>query len=334
MPAMTSPTHPSVLTVCVTGAAGQISYSLLPILANGHVFGINQPIALRLLEITPALPALSGVSMELIDGSYPLLRSVVETDDPAHAFKGADVAVLVGAFPRKHGMERKDLLAKNVPIFQKQAYALNQFASPDVKVLVVGNPANTNALILSKFAPNIPPTNVSALTRLDHNRALAQVATRLDVPIHSVDGVCIWGNHSSTQYPDVVRASVHGHPVLDKLGGLERVAEDFIPTIQKRGAAIIKARGLSSAMSAANAIADHLRSWICGDDRIVSMAVHADGSYGIKEGVFFSYPVRCLGDGDYEIVRGIDLDHFSRKYIDATAEELYAERDEALSLLI
>lgn len=323
----------SVLTVCVTGAAGQISYSLLPLLATGHVFGTTQRIALQLLEITPALTALSGVAMELIDGAYPLLDSVIQTDDPTVAFKGADVAILAGSFPRRVGMERKDLLAHNLPIFKAQGEALNSVASRSVKVLVVGNPANTNAMVLSRFAPDIPASNISALTRLDHNRAIAQVAKRLDVPIGAIQGVCMWGNHSSTQYPDITRATANGEPVLAKLGGVQEVAETFIPTIQKRGAAVIKARGFSSAMSAANAISDHMRSWINGDSAIVSMAVPSDGSYGVKEGVFFSFPVRCTGAGEYEIVQGIELDEFSRKYIDSTASELYAEREEALSLV-
>nr|AIT70199.1 malate dehydrogenase [Mazzaella japonica] len=323
----------SPITVCVTGAAGQISYSLLSMLAAGNVFGPEQPVALHLLEIPPALPALAGVVMELLDGAYPLLHAVTQTADPSVAFADADIAVLVGAFPRRAGMERKDLLEKNLPIFKRQAHALNEHASKHVKVVVVGNPANTNAMVLAAFAPDIPPANISALTRLDHNRTRAQVAARLDVPVQSVAGVCIWGNHSSTQYPDITRATVDNAPVFDKLGSFETVARDFIPTIQKRGAAVIKARGFSSAMSAASAIADHLRSWVCGDEHVVSMAVPSDGSYGIKEGVFFSFPVRCMGDGVVEIVKGIEIDEFSKRYIDATAEELYAEREEALALL-
>nr|AIT70194.1 malate dehydrogenase [Grateloupia catenata] len=330
---MVTPKPNETLVVAVTGAAGQISYSLLPLLANGTVFGPQQRIQLRLLEIPPALTALSGVTMELIDGAYPLLESIIETSDPMVAFRNADVAILVGAFPRKQGMERKDLLSKNVSIFKTQGEALSQVASRDVRVVVVGNPANTNAMVLSRFAVNIPPRNISALTRLDHNRACAQVAHKLGVSVGSVDGVCIWGNHSSTQYPDVIRATADGVPVLAKLGGAETVAEHFIPVIQKRGAAVIKARGLSSAMSAANAIADHMRSWICGDDKIVSMAVAADGSYGIPEGIYYSFPVRCLGRGEYEIVQGIEIDEFSKRYMDATKDELLSERDDAVSLL-
>nr|AIT70189.1 malate dehydrogenase [Dumontia simplex] len=327
------PDTDSVLTVCITGAAGQIAYSLLPHLANGCIFGPTQRVALHLLEIAPALPALAGVAMELADGAYPLLVSVVQTSDPTVAFARADVAVLVGAFPRRAGMERKDLLAKNVPIFKAQAHALNTVANSGVRVLVVGNPANTNAMVLSSFAPSIPKKHISALTRLDHNRAVAEVARVAGVQAPSVDGVCIWGNHSSSQYPDVTRAVAAGKPVLPMLGGLENVAETFIPMIQKRGASVIKARGLSSAMSAATAIGDHLRSWLTGDSAVVSMAVPSDGSYGIKEGIFFSYPVRCLGAGEYEIVQGIEVDSFSRKYIEATAAELNAEREEALAVL-
>lgn len=321
------------LVVCVTGAAGQISYSLLPLLASGQIFGPNQSIALHLLEITPALSVLSGVVMELRDAAYPLLVSVVQTDEPIVAFRDADIAILVGAFPRRAGMERKDLLAKNVPIFRAQGQALNDVASPDVKVVVVGNPANTNAAVLSKYASHIPPSNISALTRLDHNRTVAQIAAMMDVPVAEVNGVCIWGNHSSTQYPDVMRVKVNGVRALDKMGGLEQLAQNFIPSIQKRGAAIIKARGQSSAMSAASAVGDHLRSWICGDNKIVSMAVPSDGSYAIKEGLYFSFPVRCPGGGSYEIVQGIDLCEFSRKYLDATAAELYTEREEAMAVL-
>lgn len=326
-------TTPEVLTVCVTGAAGQIAYSLLPLIANGHVFGASQRVRLQLLEIPPALAALAGVAMELQDGAYALLDAVVETSDPMLAFAGADVAILVGSFPRKAGMERKDLLAKNAGIFKAQGEAIDKVGGKQCKVVVVGNPANTNAMVLSHYAPNLPKENVSALTRLDHNRARAQVAAKLGVSVSAVEGVCIWGNHSSTQYPDVTRAIVGGEPVSEKMGGAESLASDFIPMIQKRGSAVIKARGSSSAMSAANAIADHMRSWICGDDKVVSMAVASDGSYGVKEGVYFSFPVRCPGDGVYEIVKGITVDDFSRKYIDATATELYSEREDALELL-
>ena len=321
------------LTIAITGAAGQISYSLLPLLCNGAVFGPSQPVHLRLLEITPALKPLNGVVMELNDGAYPLLSSVMATDDPMSAFENADIAILVGAFPRRPGMERSDLLARNAMIFKAQGKALGKAASKDCKVVVVGNPANTNAMILNRFAEGIPDRNISALTRLDHNRAVSQVANQLNVPVSDVKGVTIWGNHSSTQYPNLTSATVNGESIVEKLGGVQAIAEDFIPLIQKRGASVIQARGLSSAMSAANAIGDHLRSWICGDDNIVSMAVPSDGSYGIREGIFFSFPVRCPGNGEYEIVQDQPIDYFSRKYITATEAELLAEKEEAISLL-
>lgn len=330
---MVVPAMENVLRVCVTGAAGQIAYSLLPLIANGSIFGKNKPVSLRLLEIEKALGALAGVAMELTDGAYPLLRDVVQTHDPMIAFDGIDVAILVGAFPRLAGMERKDLLARNGSIFKIQGNALNKVAKPDVKVVVVGNPANTNAMILSTYAPDIPKENITALTRLDHNRTLAQIALKCNASLDQVDGVSIWGNHSSTQYPCVINATVEGKPVLDKLGGLESLKSDFIPLIQKRGAAVISARGSSSAMSAANAIADHMRSWISGDSKVVSMAVPSDGSYGIREGIYFSFPVRCPGGGKYEIVKDVQIDDFSQNYINDTAEELYSERSVALSML-
>lgn len=330
---MISPKPNATLTVTVTGAAGQIAYSLLPLLANGSIFGRKQKIELRLLEITPALKALNGVIMELEDGAYPLLTSAIETDDPLCAFKDADVAILVGAFPRKPGMERKDLLARNVLIFRAQGKAIANAASKKIKVVVVGNPANTNALVLNRFTEGIPSRNITALTRLDHNRTVSQIAKHLGASVADVRGVCIWGNHSSTQYPDVTHATVNNLPVIGKLGGLQSIAEKLIPVIQKRGAAIINARGLSSAMSAANAIGDHLRSWLCGDSRIVSMAVLSDGSYGIKQGLYFSFPVRCSGNGEYEIVSDLKMDSFSTKYINATEAELMAEREEAIDIL-
>ncbi|CAN8069108.1 unnamed protein product [Agarophyton chilense] len=320
------------LTVCISGAAGQIAYSLLPLIARGDVFGSDQLIELRLLEIPPALDALHGVVMELRDCTFPLLTEIVETDDPMVAFQHADITILAGSFPRRPGMERRDLIAKNVSIFKAQGQALDRVASKNVKVVVVGNPSNTNALVLSHFAPTIPKQNITALTRLDQNRAMGQVALRTGVRVDQVDGVTIWGNHSASQYPDVTHATVNGEPALPKLGGRQSVAEDFIPCIQKRGAAVLKARGFSSAMSAANAIGDHLRSWIVGDSKIVSMAVASDGSYDVKQGVYFSFPVRCVGGGEYEIVQGVEMDEFSRKYVSATTEELFAERIEALEL--
>lgn len=321
------------LTVTVTGAAGQIGYSLLPLLASGRVFGLDQPISLNLLEIPPALKALSGVVFELEDLAAPLLRSIVATSDPTVAFRDCDVAILVGAFPRRPGMIRRDLLSKNIPIFSSHARILEEVASPNVAILVVGNPANTNAMILSRAAPKLNPRRISALTRLDHNRAVGLVARECGVPVSKVSDVTVWGNHSSTQYPDFTRATAAGESALGKLGGNERLAEKHIPTIQKRGGTVIDARGASSAMSAAVAIGDHLHSWIVGDGTIVSMAIPSDGSYGVKEGIWFSFPVRCPGSGEYEIVQGINHDEFSQRYIDATKEELFAEREEAISLL-
>lgn len=322
-----------VLTVCVSGAAGQLAYAVLPLLASGATFGATQRIRLQLLEVTPALGALHGVAMELEDGSYPLLHSVLETDDAATAFSAARIVVLIGAARRKAGMERSDLLRANALIFRTQGAALAKSAHPDVRVLVVGNPANTNALLISDAAKGaIPPAHISALTRLDHNRARAAVARRLRVPAAEVQGVCVWGNHSSTQYPDVTRATVSGKPVTAALGGHSALAADLIPEVQKRGSAVIEARGLSSAMSAAKAICDHLKAWIVGDEDIVSMAVPADGSYGIEPGVYYSFPVRCRGGGKHEIVRDLEIDAFSREYLDASANELHAERAEALAL--
>lgn len=329
-----APKPNGILRVCVTGAAGQIAYSLLSLLASGQVFGPGQRLSLSLLEIPVAEKALLAVVMELEDGAYPLVESIDPSFDAEVAFKDCDVAILVGAFPRRKGMERKELLSKNAGIFRVQGDAMSRMANRDVKVVVVGNPANTNALILSKHAPSIAPENISALTRLDHNRVIGQIVKRCGATVADVQGqVCIWGNHSTTQYPDVTRAQLGGKSVMGLLGGPHKVAEEFIPLIQTRGARVIEARGSSSAMSAANAIADHMRSWMCGDDHVVSMAVPSDGSYGVEEGVYFSYPVKCPGAGKYEIVQGIELDEFSRKYIDASAQELYAERDDAMSLL-
>lgn len=355
---MSSPTtvvtpeeHETPVVIAVTGAAGQIGYALLPLLASGAVLGPNTPVQLRLLEadFPAAVKALSGVAMELQDGAYENLTSVVTTVDPEEAFAGAHIAILVGAFPRKAGMERSDLLRKNAAIFSTQGRALAAVAHRDVKVVVVGNPANTNANILAQNAPGIPRENITALTRLDHNRAVAQVAKLFSVSAAAVSGVCIWGNHSSTQYPDVTRAVVSGgpvrsetttkpgkeqSPVVNALGGHESLADTFIPGIQKRGAAIINARGASSAMSAARAIGDHLKDWLLGCDRVVSMAVPSDGNkYGVPDGVFFSFPVRCDGDGRWSIVEGIEIDEFSRRYIDASASELCSEKAEAMSIL-
>jgi len=315
----------------VTGAAGQIGYALLPLIGKGHMFGPQQKVILHLLDIPPCEMALGGVVMELEDCAYPLVESVVATTNVEKAFTGIDYAILVGAFPRRDGMERKDLLEKNCSIFKEQGKALNEFAKKTVKVLVVGNPANTNAAIAMLSAPSIPRSNFSALTRLDHNRAKGQLALRLGVPPENVKNVAIWGNHSSTQYPNVS----HGHVVQngatvsiqDAVKDEAWLHGDFIKTVQTRGAAIIKARKLSSALSAANAIADHMRDWVCGTpgDEWVSMAVASTGThYGIKEGIIYSFPVRCQ-NGEYTIVDGLDIDDFSRKMMEKTAEELYSE---------
>jgi len=321
------------VTVVVTGGAGQIAYSLLPSLASGSVFGMDQPVILHLLDIPPAAIALDGVKMELEDLGCPLLAKVVATTDPANGFCGVDFAVFLGAFPRKEGMERKDVMEKNVGIFQAQGQAL-QNAKPGVKCVVVGNPANTNAAILSRAAPNVNPKNISALTRLDHNRATSMLAIRAGVPCDQVAGCIIWGNHSSTQYPDVRHATVNGAPALQacEAGWLEG---EYISAVQKRGAAIIAARKLSSAASAAKAICDHLRDWVLGTgaDRFVSMAVKSDGThYGIPEGLFYSFPVKCAG-GEWTVVDGLAIDDFSRGKMQATADELTDELKLADSLL-
>jgi malate dehydrogenase len=296
------------------------------------MLGKDQPVILQLLEITPALDALKGVVMELKDCAFPLLGDVVATDDANVAFKDADYALLVGAKPRGAGMERSDLLAANGKIFGPQGKAMNDHASKNIKVLVVGNPANTNALIASAHAPDIDPRQFTAMTRLDHNRAMAQLAEKTGKHVNDVKGMTIWGNHSSTQYPDISHCTVDGKPASE-LVDQDWYRETFIPTVQQRGAAIIKARGASSAASAASAAIDHMRSWALGSDgEIVSMAIPADGSYGIEPGVIFSYPVICKG-GDYEIVQGLEVDSFSQERLDATDKELRHEREAVADLL-
>jgi len=324
------------IRVLLTGAAGAISYSLLAMIASGQMFGKDQPLILHLLEIKPAEEALKGVVMELRDSAYELVEGIVATIDEKEAFNNIDFAIFVGAFPRRAGMERKDLLQKNAGIFKSQARFLDQYAKKTVKVLVVGNPANTNCLILQENAKTIPKENFSALTRLDHNRAKSQIALHLNVPVSSVHNVIIWGNHSSTQYPDVNHAYVTGKgsdktPVRRLVNDDNYLHTEFVSTVQKRGAAVIAARKLSSATSAAKAITDHMRNWVCGtkEGEIVSMAVPSDGSYGIKEGVIYSYPVRCSG-GKYHIVQGLAVDGFSRKMMTATDDELRSERKMAL----
>ena len=322
------------LRVAVTGAAGNISYAMLFRIASGELLGKDQPVILQLLEITPALDALKGVVMELEDCAFPLLAGVVQTDDANVAFKDADYALLVGARPRGPGMERKDLLEANAAIFSAQGKALNDVASRDVKVLVVGNPANTNALIAQRNAPDLDPRNFTAMTRLDHNRAMAQLAEKTDSTVNDVKKMIIWGNHSSTQYPDLTAATVNGKPALD-LVDRDWYENTYIPEVQQRGAAIIKARGASSAASAANAAIAHMRTWALGTDENdwVSMGVYSNGEYGIAEGLIYSFPVTCA-NGDWTIVDGVDVSSdFSKDKMAATEQELSEERDAVAHLL-
>ena len=314
--------------VAVTGAAGQIGYSLLFRLAAGDLLGPDQPIVLQMLEITPALQGLEGVAMELDDCAFPLLAGTVRTDDAEVAFGDADLAFLVGSRPRSKGMERADLLEANGAIFTVQGKALAAAAGPDIKVLVVGNPANTNALIAMSNASGIDPRRFTAMTRLDHNRAMAQVAQKAGVHASDVTNMTIWGNHSATQYPDLFHAQIEGANAAERIGDQTWLEQDFIPTVQQRGAAIIEARGSSSAASAASAAIDHMRDWVLGtpEGRWVSMAVPSDGSYGVPEGIISSFPVDCEG-ADWEIVQGLGIDDFSRARIDASAAELVEERD-------
>ena len=312
--------------VVVTGAAGQIGYSLIFRIAAGEMLGKDQPIILQLLEITPALKNLAGVVMELNDCAFPTLAGIAATDDPNVAFKDADYALLVGARPRGPGMERKDLLEANSAIFSVQGRAIDQHASRNIKVLVVGNPANTNSLIAQKNAPSINPAQFTAMTRLDHNRALSQLAEKTGTHTTQIKKMIIWGNHSATQYPDIHHCLVDGKPATGLVDG-DWVKTNFIPTVQKRGAAIIEARGLSSAASAASAAIDHMHSWALGtaDNDFVSMGIPSDGSYGIDPGVIYSYPCVCK-DGSYEIVQGLEIGEFSRERMTATEKELREER--------
>lgn len=319
--------------VAVTGAAGQISYSLLFRIASGDMLGKDQPVILQLLEITPALEALNGVIMELEDCAFPLVAGITGTDDANVAFKDADYALLVGARPRGPGMERKDLLEANAAIFSAQGKAINDNANKGIKVLVVGNPANTNALIAQRNAPDIDPRQFTAMTRLDHNRAMAQLANKLGKTVNDVKKMLIWGNHSSTQYPDLHHCEVDGKVAIDQIEQ-DWYERDYIPTVQQRGAAIIKARGASSAASAANAAVDHMRSWALGTDDgdWVSMGIYSDGSYGIQEGLIYSFPCTCK-DGDWTIVQGLEVNDFSRGKMQATEQELAEERDAVSHLL-
>ena len=321
------------IRIAVTGAAGNISYAMLFRIASGEMLGKDQPVILNLLEITPALDALKGVVMELQDCAFPLLVDIVQTDDAKVAFKDVSYALLVGSRPRGPGMERKDLLEANAAIFSAQGKALNEVASRDVKVLVVGNPANTNAVIAQRNAPDLDPRNFTAMTRLDHNRGIAQLAEKTESTVNDVKKMIIWGNHSSTQYPDLTACTVNGKPALD-LVDRDWYENTYIPEVQKRGAAIIKARGASSAASAASAAIDHMRSWALGTDGDdwVSMGVPSDGSYGIEPGIIYSYPCRCK-DGEYEIVQGLEVSDFSRERMDATEKELREEREAVKHLL-
>ncbi|MGA0128635.1 MAG: malate dehydrogenase [Burkholderiales bacterium] len=314
------------IRVAVTGAAGQIGYSLLFRIASGEMLGKDQPVILQLLEITPALNALKGVVMELDDCAFPLLAGVVQSDDPKVAFKDVDIALLVGARPRSKGMERKDLLEANGAIFTTQGKALNEVASRDVKVLVVGNPANTNAYIAMKSAPNLPAKNFTAMLRLDHNRALSQLAAKTGKPVDSIEKLVVWGNHSPTMYPDYRFASISGSPASDVVNDRDWYENTFISTVGKRGAAIIEARGLSSAASAAGAAIDHVRDWVLGTNgKWATMGVPSDGSYGIPEGVIYGVPTTCE-NGEYTVIKDLEIDTFSRSKMDATLAELEEER--------
>jgi malate dehydrogenase len=326
----------SPVRVAVTGAAGQIGYSLLFRIASGEMLGKDQPVILQMLEIPDekAQKALKGVMMELDDCAFPLLHGMVPASDPAVAFKDVQVALLVGARPRGPGMERKDLLEANGKIFGPQGQALDRVADRNVKVLVVGNPANTNCLIAMKNAPSLKPTQFTGMMRLDHNRATSQVAQKIGRKVNEIRKITVWGNHSATQYPDVFQAEADGKKLWPLINDQAWLEQTFIPTVQKRGAAIIDARGLSSAASAANAAIDHVRDWVAGsrDGDWVTMGIPSDGSYGIPEGVIYGYPVSCRGGG-YSIVKGIEVSEFSRKRMDATLKELHEERDGVKHLL-
>ncbi len=314
--------------VTITGAAGQIGYSLLFRIASGHLLGPDQPVILQMLEITPALGALEGVAMELDDCAFPLLAGMVKTDDAEVAFGDADYALLVGAMPRKQGMERADLLEANGGIFGPQGKAINSAANKDIKVLVVGNPANTNALITLSNAPDIDPTQIQAMTRLDHNRAMSQLAAKTGTTVNDITKMTIWGNHSSTQYPDLFHAEVNGQNAAAMINDQAWIENDFIPTVAKRGAAIIDARGASSAASAANAAIDHMHDWVLGtpDNDWVSMSIFSDGSYGAPDGIVTSFPT-TTADGNFSIVQGLEIDEFSQSRMQASWDELTEERD-------
>jgi malate dehydrogenase len=316
------------VNVTVTGAAGQIGYALLFRIASGQMLGEDTPVNLRLLEIPDAVKAAEGTAMELVDCAFPLLHAIDISDDPNEAFDGANVALLVGARPRTKGMERSDLLEANGGIFKPQGAAINDHAADDVKVLVVGNPANTNCLIAMNHAPDVPRERFTAMVRLDHNRAIAQLTSKLGVGVPEVTNMTVWGNHSPTMYPDLFNAKVNGERAWDVVDDESWVADEFIPTVGKRGAAIIEARGASSAASAANAAIDHLRDWVLGtpEGDWTSMAVCSDGSYGVEEGLISGFPCRCSG-GEWSIVEGLEVPEFSQQRLDATVDELRGERD-------
>ncbi|MET9373132.1 malate dehydrogenase [Streptomyces sp. NPDC002992] len=316
------------VNVTVTGAAGQIGYALLFRIASGHLLGADVPVKLRLLEIPQGVKAAEGTAMELDDCAFPLLKGIDIFDDPNQGFEGANVALLVGARPRTKGMERGDLLAANGGIFKPQGKAINDHAADDIKVLVVGNPANTNALIAQAAAPDVPAERFTAMTRLDHNRALSQLAAKTGASVEDIKRLTIWGNHSATQYPDIFHAEIAGKNAAEVVADEQWLADTFIPTVAKRGAAIIEARGASSAASAANAAIDHVHTWVNGTAAgdWTSMGIPSDGSYGVPEGLISSFPVTCK-DGTYEIVQGLDINEFSRARIDASVQELAEERD-------
>ncbi len=320
---MSSPTK-----ITVTGAAGQIGYALLFRIASGQLLGPDRPVELRLLEVTPALGAAEGTAMELLDCAFPLLSGIEISDQPDEAFDGANIGFLVGARPRTKGMERGDLLEANGGIFAPQGKAINDKAADDIRVLVVGNPANTNALIAMSNAPDVPAERFTAMTRLDHNRAIAQLATKTGQPVSEIKRMIIWGNHSATQYPDISHATIGGKPAAEVIDDQAWVEDQFISRVQQRGAEVIEARGSSSAASAANAAIDHMHDWVLGsaEGDYVSMGIPSDGSYGVDEGVISSFPVVCSG-GNYEIVEGLEVDDFSRQRIDATVKELNEERE-------
>jgi malate dehydrogenase len=317
----------SPVRVAVTGAAGQIGYAILFRIASGQLLGADTPVHLSLLEIPDALKAVEGTAMELDDCAFPLLAGVDITDDPNNAFDGVNVALLIGARPRSKGMERSDLLEANGGIFKPQGKALNDHAASDIKVLVVGNPANTNCLIAQQNAPDIPAERFTSMMRLDHNRAIAQLASKAGVPVSEVTNMTVWGNHSPTQYPDIFNAKVNGKNAAETVNDQDWLENDFLPTVQKRGAAVIEARGASSAASAANAAVDHVRDWVLGtaEGDWVSMGIPSDGSYGVEEGLISGFPVTC-SNGSYEIVQGLELNDFSRSRIEATVKELGEER--------